>query len=966
VFVPCSRPEGTFVLGTQRSLLVALLLALAVAGCDQDDGPTEPDPVDDPETTLEGDPDDPAGAAIPDRTYTPRREDYSTDHPDLPGVLLSHRVVAVVFDARTTVDEANDLLRSFDAEIVGGIGGTSDAPGVLMLRVSSADHDDLAADLAALRDDDRVAVAVQDAGLGADRITDTAGSATGWTWETQVPQGGNWGLELCRVPQLWNLMEAVEKERWRAGDRSYDFVPTGVIDIGFAAGHEDLSLVSWSGAMGENHHGTHVAGIVGADFDDGVGIDGVNPFSHLLAARPGFETTTVEDSVVVSFGGILDVLRSMAAASDGPDAERPRPWVVNMSLGFGWASNQIDPDRSAAAQSLVRAKAEVLRAAWQALGATGLRLPLVVVSAGNDSDAGFGVQDARFNSPMTHAATVLEVPGIVVVEAVARDGAAPGQATRAGFSNVGGHVSAPGQSVLGPVLDGYGSLSGTSMAAPFVAGVAGFLLAIEPALTNDELETLLVENAVAVGGAARPRVDAYAAALAIDHLPGRSDERVLRMLLDVDDGSLDGNLRVNPDGTSNTQTDLDGDLGVGDGSIDMADFRCFRDALLQVENDPALALDGAPDHDKKDLNHDRRVGGPNDENVHPRFDFNGDGVVDRNGTVELPGFATPVTDLEVLQSQFDDPDHDAADLPNLLDSYDLEVDAGACLGVPGSADARLTVRSGSGGAVVREAIHDASRARRVHTLPVDPSGVTITLEARGFSGEVLASAETQLSPDLGDDVRWVPSVCGAVGSIVGEVVRIDGSGVSGVDVIATSGALEVTTITDTAGSFGFEDLPVIGESQDYTVRVEGLPPDVACPVMEQDVTLPRDEVVRADFECEERELPTGPFAVRVEWPGVDDLGQYLQGPPFWGLGYNVVLRNVDTGQEFQMHSDSAQRVATDPPAHVFQFDDVPVGTYEVDVPLREGCSTTPAVPIEVEHEDGPVISTTVAVSKTCS
>jgi uncharacterized repeat protein (TIGR01451 family) len=64
-------------------------------------------------------------------------------------------------------------------------------------------------------------------------------------------------------------------------------------------------------------------------------------------------------------------------------------------------------------------------------------------------------------------------------------------------------ISAPGSSVYSSVLGGgYASMSGTSMAAPHVAGLAALLISAQPALRGqvDELEALITRTAVPVNG----------------------------------------------------------------------------------------------------------------------------------------------------------------------------------------------------------------------------------------------------------------------------------------------------------------------------------------------------------------------------------------------------------------------------------------------------------------------------------
>jgi len=64
------------------------------------------------------------------------------------------------------------------------------------------------------------------------------------------------------------------------------------------------------------------------------------------------------------------------------------------------------------------------------------------------------------------------------------------------FSNYGSWVdiAAPGSNVLSTVVGGSGTLSGTSMAAPHVSGVIGLVASANPGLTDDQMETLLINT----------------------------------------------------------------------------------------------------------------------------------------------------------------------------------------------------------------------------------------------------------------------------------------------------------------------------------------------------------------------------------------------------------------------------------------------------------------------------------------
>ncbi|HUF65519.1 MAG TPA: S8 family serine peptidase, partial [Gemmatimonadaceae bacterium] len=691
---------------------------------------------------LPGNPGDPAATAIPRRSFEVRPQDYSLTHPHFTGVPFSFNTLVLIFRLGTTVGEANQVLAEAGARIVGGIPGTSTVRGILQLRLPTTTHEQMEAALAALRQEPTVDIAIQDAMVQPDRITEGNAGFPDWEWEVE-PAGGNWGLELIRVPQMWNLHTGVVRD----GDQT---VITGVLDAGVTSGHEDLSLEANLSPGVSSSHGTHVAGTIAAGFNNGTGVDGVNPFARVVGIQ--------EVHYLYSFYTLIK--------------SRPDVQVINNSMGYSWAvqTNPRDSNTDQLVQALMDQQGAVFVAMQNLLLSEVGRLPLLVVSAGNASDTPFGTQLAKYNSQPANAALVHGANNIIIVENVELDLSAPGRATREPSSNVSGHLSAPGTGIWSTdtVQQKYSEKTGTSMAAPHVAGLAGFLLAVDPNLSNGQLRDLLLSNTVPVGGGASPRIDAFAAVLGIDVV--RGNNRVLRMLLDVDDGTEDGNRRTAPDAP---QTDYTGDDPAADcdalGScrIDMADFRRFRDALLQIENTLDHVLDGSANHPKKDLNSDGTVGltGPGAGEVFPRADFNGDGDISRADAVRVPGFEDSVTDLDVLQRLFSDHHYDKAHLPELLTSADIAIHSERLQSEFPSAQIHSSVRP-----VDTDASQEDPRFRRLHTgnpqqgerpwqvytVATSQAAYIGRLVVVSAAGDTLAQMEKSFDVKPGQDHYWNP------------------------------------------------------------------------------------------------------------------------------------------------------------------------------------------------------------------
>jgi subtilisin family serine protease len=134
---------------------------------------------------------------------------------------------------------------------------------------------------------------------------------------------------------------------------------------------------------------------------------------------------------------------------------------------------------------------------------------LVVVAAGNEA-ASVPSYPARFSSQYSHVISV---------------GAFGSSDSLASFSNDVGNsrsvqVDAPGDGIFSTYTGGgYATLSGTSMAAPHVAGLAALMLSANPYVTSAELRTLLARGTIgqasdsdSLGKASAKSSVAYAAA----------------------------------------------------------------------------------------------------------------------------------------------------------------------------------------------------------------------------------------------------------------------------------------------------------------------------------------------------------------------------------------------------------------------------------------------------------------------
>lgn len=706
-----------------QSLPIVALLALSPLACEEassgsgSDGP------------LAGDGDAPAEGAIEPQVYVPAEGDNANN------------TIVLSFELGVTVSEANTILSEIEADIVGGVPGVIDqAEGLLVLHTPTTNDEEMTTLIESLRDDSRIAAVAPDFPLVPTRTTPPPNNdvPAQWTW-TDPPEGSNWHLELSGVPQMWNLLDAARKN----GDPT----PVTVLDAGFVS-HPDLPI-RWEGTA--DVHGTAVAGVIAAGWNNGIGIDGVSPHATIVPA----ESATLG-----------------AFSTQVPELFGRGTPVINISLAYG---GDIPRLGQPTAEGTFIAHGKLLITAMHAFEQAGGELPVIVAGAGN---AGFDVpHHAEFSSPMNTAALQLGAANIIVVEGISLDATKPEGAIRHWLSNYGADISAPGDDVMTLGKDGgYELVGGTSIATPIVAATVAFMYAVDPELPRPTLTTNIARTAMLATAApvapyrhpepdpfldldAARRLDAFAALIDLDRHTG--SQRVLDQLCDIDDGTPDGNTRIDiRSGAVVMDDDLDGDGGPGDGRVDMRDFRRLRDWLLAQRG--MGSLDGAAGHPKRDLNGDGIVEEPALEH-YPRGDFNGDGRLDLNTRTKVGGAVNAMaTDLEVFAAAFADEHVDASELGGLLESADIHVDLDDCFDRLSAA--RIEVRVGD---LVRSVAPDGSGDPLIFTVPEGTHRVQ--LQVFDADGESEDREDDVSIAAAGEDKLYAPD-CGVGGYVA---TRID-------------------------------------------------------------------------------------------------------------------------------------------------------------------------------------------------
>ena len=277
-----------------------------------------------------------------------------------------------------------------------------------------------------------------------------------------------WGPSDIKLPGAWDLT---------TGSAS---VVVAVVDTGVDYGHEDLSANIWTDSNGYHgydfvsndqdpspdstgsylSHGTHVAGIIGGVMNNGIGIAGTAQIKIMAVKACSGDGSCTPSAVANGISW---------AVANGAD-------IISMSLRWTTPVSDIE---------------SAVNDAWS-------QGKIVVAASGND------------NGPVGYPAKYTNVIAV---------GAIDSSNNRASFSNYGPELDlvAPGVSIESTIVGGYASWDGTSMATPFVSGVAALVLSKNPSLTNAEVVSILENSADDLGSAGKDdqygygRVDAQEA-----------------------------------------------------------------------------------------------------------------------------------------------------------------------------------------------------------------------------------------------------------------------------------------------------------------------------------------------------------------------------------------------------------------------------------------------------------------------
>ena len=312
-------------------------------------------------------------------------------------------------------------------------------------------------------------------------------------WDIYAPYGNNWGVESVWMPKVWEM------------DQDFKPVKVGIIDTMFDMSHPDLEKkfkkaennpesIEYDVATGTDtylYHGTHVAGIIGATIDNGVGIAGVAQNAELygfaMAAPDGTLYTSMMEWKAAIGTQLIDGVKAINISMDV---------TLNDPAEMEQLNSEIE---------------DFLRVCLNK------EYYFLIFKAANNAGnptPGF-ITEIKPGTVRDH---------IIVVGGAECDYSEAGSLQ--GYKAIGDEqyqagvgeqidIYAPGVEVDSDVPGGLTeNHDGTSVAAPFVAGEAALVWGVNPELTCNEVRDIILNNyvyEVEAAGTVKPYANVYLA-----------------------------------------------------------------------------------------------------------------------------------------------------------------------------------------------------------------------------------------------------------------------------------------------------------------------------------------------------------------------------------------------------------------------------------------------------------------------
>lgn len=445
---------------------------------------------------------------------------------DETGLTYANNEILLTASENASYSDIERLAAEYDAEIKGYIEVVGDYQLVLSKKYTEDELNDIVDEL-------KENELVDEASLNLFSNIQSNEDATNdkrWKgqWDENKPGGENWGLEAIKCPTAWKNYKSMQKNP----------VKVGAVDGGFYKNHEDLGFkeLFYNDVYDEEwqSHGTHVSGIIGATYNNNKGITGCYPDANgnlYGASIVSFnEESENQNEYLASMTAQKCIFAKMIISGVK---------VINFSVGYSDEAVYAAAMENGKARKNAESLAELYTSLFKRLINKGYDF-LIVSAAGNTSGMSFKKNEnaewgyekisqtggsevsSQYCNQFT-AITDKEIANrIIVVGNAKREEKSTGwfsseiTYSRAISSCTGERtdIMAPGTDILSTVTgeNSYGEKSGTSMAAPHIAGVAAMVWSINNNLTGSQVKQIIMDSAtINVEGSNRNMINAAVA-----------------------------------------------------------------------------------------------------------------------------------------------------------------------------------------------------------------------------------------------------------------------------------------------------------------------------------------------------------------------------------------------------------------------------------------------------------------------